>query len=118
MGDRGPFAPKSEVYTQEQILVVGRVIAAPENMDKVFEVERVAERGQELVLYYRFNETKNNATWTAKNWLALRIPRHDYKRVTFFENSKQVGELKLDQGQWSVPEMKSKPNKKDAGDGK
>lgn len=117
MGAKRPFAPEAEVYTNEQILVVARVIVAPENMDKVFEVERVTERGQELALHYRFNEPKTNATFSVKNYLAVRIPRRDYKKVTFFENTKPMGELKPAEGQWSVPAMSSEPNKPDVGDG-
>ena len=118
MGAKRPFAPEAEVYMKEQILVVARVIVAPVNMDKVFEVERVTERDQELALHYRFNETKTNATFSVKNYLAIRIPRHDYKKVTFFENGKQVGELNTAESQWSVPAMTPEPNKPDAGAGK
>ena len=35
MRDKRPFAPEAEIYTKEQILVVARVMVAPENMDKV-----------------------------------------------------------------------------------
>ncbi len=118
MGAKRPFAPETALYTKEQILLVARVTVAPEDMDRVFEVERVTERDQQLALYYRFNEPKTNATFSVKNYLAVRTPRHDYKKVTFFENGKQVGELKPAEGQWSVPAMTPEPNKPDAGDGK
>lgn len=117
-GAKRPFASEAEVYTKEQILVVARAIVAPENMDKVFEVDRVTERDEELALHYRFNEPKTNATFSMKNYLAVRIPRHDYKKVTFFENGKQVGELNTAERQWSVPAMIPEPNKPDAGDSK
>jgi hypothetical protein len=118
MRDKRPFAPEAEFYMKEQILVVARVMVAPENMNKVFEAERVAERDQELALHYRFNEPGTSATFSVKNYLAVRIPRHEYKKVTFFENGKQVGELKTAEGQWSVPAMTPEPNKTDAGVGK
>lgn len=118
MGAKRPFAPDAYVYTKEQILVVARVTGAPENMDKVFEVERVIERDQELALHYRFNATRTNATFSVKNYLAVLIPRHDYKKVTFFENGKQVGELNSAEGQWSVPAMTPEQGKPDMGGGK
>jgi len=105
MGARRPFAPDAEVYAKEQILVVARVMVAPENMDKVFEVERITEKGQELALYYHFNEPKTKATFSVKNYLAVRIPKRDYKKVIFVENGKQIGELDITKGQRSVPEM-------------
>jgi hypothetical protein len=45
-----------------------------------------------------------------KNYLAIRIPRHEYETVTFFENGKQVGKLDAAEGQWSVPAMTLEPN--------
>ena len=98
--------------------MVARVVVAPENMDQVFEVERVEETGQELALHYRFNEPKTRATFSVKNYMALRIPRCEYRKVTFFENGKQVGELKTAEGEWSVPAMRPEPSKADAGGGK
>jgi hypothetical protein len=111
MGNKRRFAPEAKLYAEEQILVVARVMAAPGNMDKVFEVERVTETNQELVLHYRFNEPRTNATSSVKNYLAIRIPRRDYKRVVFVENGKQVGELNTAKGQWSVPAMAPEPDK-------
>ena len=115
MGNKRPYSPEADVYTKEQILVVARVMVAPEDMGKVFEVESVSEQGQELTIRYRFNEPKTKATFSVKNYLALRIPKQDYRKVTFFENGKQVGELKPAEGQWSVPALELKPNKPDAG---
>jgi hypothetical protein len=105
MGAKRPFAPEAELYAKEQIFIVARVTAAPEGIDKVFEVERVIERDQELALCYRFNEPKTDATFSIKNFLAVRIPKHDYKQVIFLENGKQVGKLNTAEGQWSVPAM-------------
>jgi hypothetical protein len=118
MRDKRPFAPEAEIYAKEQILVVARVMVAPENMDKVFETERLTEKNQELVFHYRFNEPGAYATFSVKHYLAVRIPRHEYKKVLFFENGKRVGELKTAEGQWSVPAMTPEPNKTDAGSGK
>jgi hypothetical protein len=105
IGAKRPFAPGRELYSKEQVLVVARVIVAPENMDKVFAVERVTARDHVLALHYRFTEPKTTATFTVKNYLAVRIPRHDYQKVIFFENGNKVGELNTAEGQWSVPAM-------------
>ena len=118
MRDKRPFAPEAELYAKEQILVVARVMPAPDNMDKVFEVERVVERGQALELHYRFNEPEKGATFSVKDLLTLRIPKHDYEKVLFIENGKQIGELKPAQGQWCVPAATPEPNKADSGDGR
>ncbi len=53
-----------------------------------------------------------------KNFLAVRIPRHACKKVRFFENGKQVGELNASDGQWSVPSMTPEPDTADADGGK
>ncbi len=98
------FAPAAEFYKTGQILLVGRVMMAPRDMDKVFEVERLTERDQELELHYRFIEPVAN-TWTTKIFLPLQIPRHLYRKVVFVENGKPVGELNMAKGQWSVPKM-------------
>ena len=117
MGDKRPFAPAAEIYGKEQIIVVARVIAAPENMDTVFTVERVVERDRALELHYRFDEPLRNAPFSVKNCLSVRIPKRDYQKVRFFENGKLIGELKPAEGQWAVPAMTPKPNKPDAGHG-
>lgn len=113
MHSKRPFAPDAELYRNEQILVVAREMTAPKDhqLDKVFEVERIAARDGELAFHYRFNEPTEIDTFSVANYLAVRIPKYNYKKVIFFENGKQVGELKLSEGQWSVPAMTPKPNK-------
>ena len=105
MGDKRPFAPGPELYEKEQILVVARVMTAIKHgdEDKVFEVQRLVTNGEALELHYRFNEPTDKATWFVKNWLVLRIPKHEYKKVVLFENDKQLLELDLAKGQWSIP---------------
>jgi hypothetical protein len=101
-----PFSPDASLYAREQILVVARVMLKPGNVDTVFEVDRITERNQELALHYRFNEQESDAKWQGKIYLAIRIPKHNYKKVFFFENGKQVGKLNMDAGQWSVPAVR------------
>jgi hypothetical protein len=98
-----PFSPDASLYAGERILVVARVMLHPRNVDTVFEVDRITERNQELALHYRFNEQESDAKWQGNIYLAIRIPKHNYKQVLFFENGKQVGQLNLAAGQWSVP---------------
>ena len=110
MHSNRPFAPDAELYKSEQILVVARVMAAPANgqLDEVFEVEKLVTGDGGLAFYYRFNKPEASETYFVRNCLALRIPRHDYNKVTFFENGEKVGELRPSEGQWSVPSMAAK----------
>ena len=93
MRNKRPFAPDAQLYQKEQILLVARVMPAPKNMEETFAVESVTAREEELVVKYRFNEANTDATFTVKNFLALRIPKHSYKKVTFIENGRKVGEV-------------------------
>lgn len=104
MGAKRPVYPNVSLYSKEQILVVARVLLYPKDVDTVFEVERISERDQQLALYYRFNEQESIMAWQGKVYMAVRIPKHNYKQVLFFENGKEVGELNTAAGQWSVPE--------------
>jgi hypothetical protein len=106
-----PFSPDVSLYAKEQILVVARVMLNPGNVDTVFEVDRITERNQELALHYRFNKQESDAKWQGKIYLAIRIPKHNYKKVLFFENGKQVGKLNIETGQWSVPASTPEPAK-------
>ena len=109
MGTKRPFAPDAALYINEQILLVARVMPASENMDGVFEVERISVVEQQLALHYRFNEPQTNATFLVKHYLAVRIPRHDYEKVIFVENGEKVGELNTGEGQWCVPAFPLQP---------
>jgi hypothetical protein len=114
----GQIAPEADLYLNEQILVVAQVGAATANMDQIFEVEQVTERDEELTFHYRYHESKTDTSFLVKHYLALRIPRCDYKKMRFIENGKQVGELNITAGQWSIPAMTLEPNTTDAGNGK
>lgn len=105
-----PFAPPAELFQKEQILLVSRVMPAPENLDKVFEVQRVIANGQELSLHYQFQAPGKGASYTVKNFLAVRVPKGDYTRVSFIENGKKIGELRPTEGVWSVPKFASNGN--------
>lgn len=98
-----PFAPDESLYEKEQILVVARVMPYPENVDDVFEIAKIVERGGDLSLEYTFNKPATGAAWQAKIYLAARIPKRPYRKIFFFENGKPVGALNAAAGQWSVP---------------
>ena len=85
----------------------------PGNEDTVFEVDRITEKNQELAFHYRFNKQKSDANWQGKIYMAIRIPKHNYKKVFFFENGKQVGKLNMAAGQWSVLIRTPEPDKKE-----
>ncbi len=109
MYSRRPFSPDESLYSREIILIVGRIVPYPENVDRVFDVDRITEKNQELSLHYRFNEQHSDAKWQGKICLAIRIPKHNYKKVHFFENGRKVGELNPTAGRWLYPERRSEP---------
>ena len=109
-GKPRPFAPEASLYKSKQILVVARVMASPWDgqLDNVFEVEKITAKNGELTFHYQFNKPKKVRTFFVKNYLAVSIPKYNYEKAAFFENGKQVGELKLSEGQWSVPAITAK----------
>ena len=100
-----PFAPPAELFQKEQILLVSRVMPAPEDLDKAFEVQRVTANGQELTLSYKLQPPSKGASYTVKNYLAVRVPKGNYARIVFIENGKKIGELRPTEGVWSVPKF-------------
>jgi hypothetical protein len=117
-GDMRPFSPEAELFSKEQILLVARVIAATEDMNKVFRVERIIEKNQVLTLNYLYSEPEIKETYFVKNYLAIQIPRQAYKQVVFFENNQKIGELNIAVGQWSVPEISIDSNNIESSQGK
>jgi hypothetical protein len=117
MGGKRPFAPAADIYQTEQILVVARVMLAPESMEKSFEVEQITENGQELTFTYRFLEAQSKATYSVKNFLAVSIPGKKYKKINIVENGNRIGVLDMDKGQWSVPAVAETPNVQSAVNG-
>jgi len=110
MGNRRPFAPLPELFTQESIVLVARVMPAPGDMEKVFTADRVTVQDRALEVHYRYAEPEDAAAHKVINFLALRVPKQAYRRVTFFENGKRVGALDVAGGQWMVPEPAPDPD--------
>lgn len=103
VGNRKPFGPAPELFDEQMILLVSRVVTAPADGEKILTVEGLAADGGTLTLRYRFTPPAERATFSVKEVLQLRIPRRELNRVRFLENEKPVGELRLAEGVWSIP---------------
>ena len=57
---------------------------------------------------FRGNKPQEKASFSVKDYLALRILKLEYKRVVFFENGKRVAELMPSDGKWSIPAIDQK----------
>lgn len=93
-GTQRPFAPPPEFFTKEQILVVARVMPAQSSPDGGFTLEKLTRQNNELALHYRFQPHTSNATFSVKNFLALRLPQHPYASIAFYENGRKIKTLK------------------------
>ena len=93
-GTQRPFAPPPEFFTKEQILVVARVMPAQSSPDGGFTLEKLTRQNNDLAFHYRFQPHTSNATFSVKNFLALRLPQHPYASVTFYENGRKIKTLK------------------------
>ena len=96
-GTQRPFAPPPEFFTKEQILVVARVMPAQSSPDGGFTLEKLTRHNNELELHYQFKPHTSNATFSVKNFLALRLPQHPYASITFYENGRKIRTLKTNQ---------------------
>lgn len=103
------FAPPASLYETEQILVVARVLLAPDDMDRVFSVEEISSTGSTLTVRYRCSDPRSGAGSMVKDFLALRVPKRAYEKVELFEDGKSIGVLMPAQGQWSVPPLSAAP---------
>ena len=105
-GDPRPFHPEASLYEKSQILMVAHVFAAspdPSKADQIFEVERVTTEAGELTLRYRLKRPKSDFDAARfKFFLAIQVPRANYRKVTIIEDGKLVGQLKPSEGLWAV----------------
>lgn len=102
MRGKKPFGPEAKVFETEQVLIVARVMDAPQG--DVFKVEQVSADGDVLTLRYTFTAPKA-ASYTVKQFLGLRVPKRDYAKVVVVENGKPVVTLDVKAGQCSVPKL-------------
>jgi len=98
-----PFAPAPELFDDQMILVVSRVVGAPADGEKILAVRGLESDGGTLTLRYDFTPPAAAATFTVKEVLQLRIPRREVERVRVLENDVPVGELRPAEGVWSIP---------------
>ena len=109
-GNKKPYAPPAELYEQEMIVLVGRVTPAPSNLDKSLQIESILAKDKTLEVRFSFRPGPKSASYTVKVTGMARLPQRDVTRVVFFEGEKQVGELKIEDGEWLLP---APPNSED-----
>jgi len=105
-GEMRPFFPDKTFYDTNQIIVVAREMPAPEDgrLNKVFAVDKIIAKNGNLLFYYTFKKPQNISAFSVNNYLAVRIPKEGiYKKVLFFENGKNVGNLNLTKDEWVIP---------------
>jgi hypothetical protein len=109
MGPRKPFAPEAALFGEKQILVLSRVVT-DRKTDAVFAIEKISLSGKNLEVRFKFQGTSpdpnDQNTMRLKAAAQVTIPKGDYERVTFIENGKEAGVLKLTEGVWCVPAPK------------
>jgi hypothetical protein len=103
MGDRKPHKPAPQLFENEMIVVVARVVDAPAEGEHVLAVETLSADGDTLELRYRFTPPRMPASFRMKQMLAVRFPRRDLKVVRIVENGTAVGDLRPGEGHWVVP---------------
>jgi len=110
MGTAKPFAPDAKLFEKEQILVVARVMPAPDHdqSEKIFTVETISGNDEELEFRYQYQPPDTVATYTVKLPLLVVVPKHAYRKIVFIENTTTVGTLDLVTGQWVIPAQKKK----------
>lgn len=103
IGARKEFAPPKDLYNREQLLIIGRVIPATNEPDKVLIAERLLAEGKQLIVRYKFQPPAQPASFQQKNWLTILLPKREFESILFVENNKEIGALKLNEGQWAIP---------------
>lgn len=102
-GTTKPFAPPPELFDEQMILVVSRVVTAPAEGEKILTVQKLEADGGTLTLRYHLAPPAAQATFSVKEVLQLRIPRRDVDEVRVLEDDIPVGKLRPGQGAWSIP---------------
>ena len=102
-GNAKPFAPLPDLFDEQMILVVSRVVTEPAEGEKILTVRGLEADGGTLTLRYHFAPPAAPATFSVKEVLQLRIPRGEVDRVRVLEDDVPVGELRPGQGVWSIP---------------
>lgn len=97
MGGNKKFGPSNHFYETRQLLLVGRVIKAPDAAERphVFTPLSTTMRAGVLQTNYLFREPKSNASYSIKEVMLLAIPKERFTTgtVRFVENDKAVCEF-------------------------
>lgn len=100
-----PFGPDAKIFEKEQLLIVARVITAPDGKEEPMKITGIIATGDELTVNYAFTAPINAASYTIKSFAGAFVPKRDYSKITFIENGNHAATLDLKKGQWSVPEI-------------
>jgi len=103
IGARKEFAPPKDLYAREQLLIIGRVIPASNEPDKVLVTDRITIEGKQLTVRYKFQPPSQPASFQQKTWLTILLPKKEFDSILFIENDKEIGALKVNEGQWAIP---------------
>jgi hypothetical protein len=97
MGGKKSFGPPSSFFDNRQLLLVARVMQAPDAAERphVFTPLSVTLRDGVLRANYLYRKPASGATYSIKDYLLLSIPKERFTtgKVQFFENDKKVCEL-------------------------
>lgn len=104
MGDTRPPYPEAALYDDVQLLVLSRVLTAPNARESWFSLEDLQEQGPDLYVYYRVREPDTKATHRIKDGLEIQLPRKNYDTIVLIENGSEVGRLDVKGGQLLVTE--------------
>lgn len=89
--------PTDEYFEMRQLLLVSRVIQAPDSIERgrIFTADKVSMRDGVLRLAYRFVRPASGATYQVRDFLLVEIPRDRYTTgpVQFIENGEQVCQI-------------------------
>lgn len=103
-GNTKPYSPTRELFEREMIVVVGRVTRAPRDIDKALEIKQIVVHDKTLVVTFTFRPGPQSAKSSAKVTGVARFAKQDIDRVVFMEDNEEVGELRIAEGQWLIPE--------------
>ena len=88
------FSPSKEYFADRQLLLVARVVSAPNSNERaaIFKTEKVTNKDGTLRLYYRLTPPQSGATYQVKEFLLVGVDKHHTATgaAQFFENGEQV----------------------------
>jgi hypothetical protein len=104
-GNKKPYAPAKEMFKDEMLVFVCKVIPAVADIDKELRLEKIVAKGSTLEVRFAYRNSSNNSTYQIKATAAAWIPKHDYATLKFFEGNTLIKEISLDDKHWVSPEL-------------